>query len=242
MSSKIAAISAAFSAFIPWLIFAPRRLSRSFQENNPINSIMDLQICAAQSANAIQGASAASKYSNLNDINLNVSADENIRNLTNVTIKAEKQASWFSKIAKFTRNNINKVIGLGQFIKVLFSKNKERDSIIEGGSFCGMIACENLANNLLGRPKTSFEHGKFIMTPREAKYKNISWLNKLFTTSNKFVTNLMNKNKILSKYSKYVPGFVKGLIFAGASIGGFSGGRKISTYVADKVTPLGQAA
>lgn len=242
MTSKVRTITAILSAFIPWLIFAPRRLNRSFNENNPVNSIMDVQICAAQSANAIQGANTAIKYSKLGSVVADMSAESNIKNMSQAAATAEKSTSLFGKIANFTRNNINPIIGISLFVNALLSDNIFRNLIIALSTFLCMLGGENIANNLFGRPSSSFKNGNFKISHREAKYKNIPFLNKAFTKANKFIVNLMSKNKRLAKYTHCVPGVGTGIAFAGFSIAGCTIGDKFGKFCADKVAPIEQAA
>ncbi len=243
MIPRVASISSTLAVFTPWLIFAPRRINRSFDESNPVNAALDIQIGTAQTANAFKGAVKASQYADSDLAKEFLSADEKIKNMSKAAAEGEKVLGYLGKIIKFTMNNINKFIGIGECVKVAFSDNKERDAIIGGTAFGTMIISERIGNNLMGRSKTKLENGNLNLNTRNAKYKNYGWLNSRVEDMKNALNEYSQTKNFMSKYAKYMPGVIKGLVFALVfSIGGYNLGKTIGTGIADNVAPLKEAA
>lgn len=257
MNSRVATISALVSAVTPLMIFIPRRINKCLDETNPVNAAIDLQVGAAQSANAFKGVVAASKYYHSGLADACISADEKIKNLSGTVSKTGN--GIFNKLAKFTMNNVNKVIAIGEGVRVaLFSDHKEHDGIIAAGSVGGMVLAERFGNNLMGKPKTKLVNGEFVTENRDAIYKKYPWLNDEITHAKQALEEFSAVEKFTGKYTKrvpetlmkyiqkgakYLPSVAKGIIFASVfSIPGFYGGRYLSSKVADEIAPIKQAA
>lgn len=225
--------------------------------DNPFVAAMNMDIAGAQVLKAGSGLSEIAKGSSKHDIAAGIAgAEESIKSLS----KANKFVNGVSKVLSFTADNINPIICATGAVKVATADDKKQALIEEGLGLGTMFAAEAAAKQIVGMPKVGkFDaekmtiekdglykltkggkkllakdeqykilNGKKLVISRKGLYQNNPFLEKQAAA----LKDYCETAKVFNKSIKFVPGAMKGLAFACASIGGY----KLGTYVADKVT------
>ena len=234
MTSPIASIALFTPVVASNAIFSFRRVSRGVEaiDENPMYAAMNMDIAAAQ---VTKGARAAKALSIVAD-NGSKEALELASNITNGAAEKFKATSEVSKTAKvlkgaqkvinFTADNINPVICVASGIKVLGSEDKVDEGARESIRLGTMFGAEALAKRAVGMPYTKKINGKNVTFKREGLGEK--FYKEVFSTKQKEAIEQAVKTKAVLKY---LPSTAKGLLFVGASIGGY----KLGNEIADRV-------
>ena len=201
------------------LVFSARRATKGINamDENPAYGIMNMDIAAAQ---VLKGTRAAICF----NPEIEKSVTESVKGVTN----ASKFAKGAYNILNLTADYINPVICLTSGIKVLGSDDKIDTAAREALALSAMFAGEGAAKRILGMPITKVINGKHTSIPREALYKEISFLKNYIEKFENACTEKVLFNKIPLKG---IPGVIKGILFVLASVFGY----KFGTAVANKL-------
>lgn len=222
----------AISAFMPSItscgIFSTRRMGNgadAVASNNPFVGIMNFDIAGGQILNAAKGAANIARETKNATASGIISAEKTIKNLS----EGNKVLGGAGKVLNFTADNVNPVICLAGAVKIACSDDKTDTAIKEGMALGTMFAAEGAAKRILGMSKTKNKNGKYIAVEREGLYKKNAFLKKQAAALKDYCAVKTFCNKSL----KFLPGTLKGLAFAAASIGGY----KTGLAIADKIVP-----
>lgn len=251
------AITSFMPSVISSTIFSTRRANSgadAIVTSNPLVGAMNMDIAGGQIVNAVKGVSNIAKGSANSLAEGITSAEESIRALS----QGDKVVGGIAKVLNFTADHINPIICATSGVKVLTSENKKDEAIKEGTALGVMFASESLAKNALGLAKTSKYNPKTMIETKEGLFnvangekKLIAEAGKYQILDNKLVINrdgLFNENPFIQKQTaafndycktheicnkslKFLPGLMKGLAFAGASILGYKFGQAIANQV-----------
>ncbi len=259
MTSGLAIVS--LPSVISSTIFSTRRANSGAEalcSSNPIVGAMNMDIAGGQILNAAKGVSNIAKESATSLATGITSAEESIKALS----KCDKVVGGIGKVLNFTADNINPIICLTSGVKVATSDNKKEDAIKEGTALGVMFASENMAKKVLGiaknvkyNPETMVENDKGVYEIKNGEKKLIAEKGKYQIVDNKKIVinreGLFSSNpfiekqtnafkdycetaKVCNKSLKFLPGMIKGVSFALASILGFKAGKTISEYFVDE--------
>lgn len=227
MSAGIQAIALSAPIFVSNAIFAPRRLNKgtAAMDTDPIYGFMNYNIAVAQTSKGIRAIKDLSEP-------VETSAKDAIKaaNAVQETAKAGKFAKTAIKVIDFTADHINPIICVTSGVKVLNSDDKADTLLREGISLGTMFGAEKAAKEVLGMPyyKKNKATGKRERVPREALYHKNPFAEKQAQA----FKDLCETKKLFNKVSlKPLPGVAKGLLFVGASIGGFTVGDKLGDLI-----------
>jgi hypothetical protein len=229
MFSPVVASSAVFSA---------RRAKRGADaiDENPVYGVMNMDIAAGQTLKALRAAQAIAVVAD-------PSLKESMNGAAN-TIKEMSKSSKFvkgvGKVVSFTADHVNPLICVTSGIKVLGAEDKKETAIRETYALATMFGAEALAKEILGMPYTVKDKttGQSITKNRDALYKKNPFLKKQVDA----LTDFCETKKAFGKISlKAVPGAGKGLLFVGASIGGYKLGTAIANAFLGKPEHNSQA-
>lgn len=225
-------------------------------ENNPFVAAMNMDIAGAQVLKAGSGISEITKANNAAIATDIKSAEESIKALS----KGNKVVKGIGKVLSYTADHINPIICATGAVKVVTADDKKEAAINEGCGLGTMFASEAAAKRIIGMPivnkfdnkNMSVEkdgvykisngdkkliakdgqykilNGKKLIIERKGLYKNNPFLDKQASA----LKDYCETTKVLGKSMKFVPGMLKGLGFACASIGGYKAGLS----VADNIT------
>ena len=252
------AITSFMPSVISSTIFSTRRANSgadALVTSNPIVGAMNMDIAGGQIVNAVKGVSNIAKGSANSLAEGITSAEESIRALS----QGDKVVGGIAKVLNFTADHVNPIICATSGVKVLTSDNKKDEAIKEGTALGVMFASEALAKNALGLAKTSKYNPKTMIETKEGLYDIANGEKKLIAEAGKYqivdnsklVINrdgLFNENPFIQKQTaafndycktheicnkslKFLPGLMKGLAFAGASILGYKLGQTIANQV-----------
>ena len=202
-------------------VFSTRRASKAVDnlEEKPIYAATNGLIASGQilnGARAVKGLSIASNVSAKTAI-------ENAVGTTKVATTATNTAKTLTGIAKVVdvvADNINPVICLAGGIRVLGEENKTEAAAEEILRLGCMFGAESITKQALGMP-----YYKKVMGQKVAFERKNPFLKQQCDAMEEFCAT----KKLFNKVSlKGVPGVVKGLLFVGASIGGYQVGDKLA--------------
>lgn len=216
MSTGLTAIALFSPVVASNAIFSVRRASKGIDSmnSNPLFGVANMDIAAAQ---VVKGGRAAKEIAMTTDesfVEGIQSASKRIKEMSN----GNKLLNGVGKVVKTTANYINPVIiGTGA-LQVAGSNDKLDATARESTALITMFGSEYAMKEFIGMPVTV--NGK--VEHRDGLYK------KMF--SEKYVKAIKDFCETRT-YFKCVPGIAKGLLFVGASIGGYQLGEKISNAV-----------
>ena len=222
----VAAITSFLPLTISGLIFSSRRLNKAIEADDPMVSIMNLDIATGQVFKASECAMNIAEESKKNNIipNLMTSAEENIKNAS----KGAKALQAAEKAIKFTADHINPIIMVTSGVKIATSDDKERTAMTEVPAVATMLFVgEPAYKKLTGIAKNKRVNGKLTAIEQEALYKKNPFLKKQAEALNDFCAT--------KKFLKHAPKVLKGLGFVGASICSYELGKAAGTIAADKI-------
>ena len=221
------AISALIPSVTTGAIFSSRRASSgidNMSSDNPYVGLMNMDIAAGQITNAAKSTFDIARCSSNAVANGLVSAEESIRNLSN----ANKVASGLSKVIKFTADNINPLICLTGGIKVACADDKADEAGRESLALGAMFASEATARKVLGMPvKKVNKDGKKQFVTQEGLYRKNPFLKK----QSEALVEYCSTKTFMNHSLKFVPGTLKGVGFALASIFGYKAGHKAAEMI-----------
>lgn len=225
MTAGISAIASLSPIVASQFIFSSRRASRGLEalDTNPLNAAMNLDIATAQCA---KGSSAALDAARASSAELEQAArgfDDAVKGLVN----SSKVAKGVSKVVDFTARNINPVICLTSGLKAVTAKENKLETAADETVRLGtMFAFEGAYKALAGMPKYVRKNGKTVSIPVDSiLYKDVKWVRKAVDNFTKWC----NKTVLFKKLPlNFLPGTLKGLGFAVASILGYKLGSKAS--------------
>lgn len=241
MSAGIQAIALSAPIIAANAIFAPRRINKGTlaMNDNPVYGLMNYDIAAGQTLKGIRAVKDLSEP-------IETSAKDTIKAETTAekaATAAEKTASTAEKAAKtgkaaktaikilnFTADNINPLICVTSGLKVINSDDKADTLLREGLSLGLMFGAEKAAKEVIGMPyyKKNKVTGKHERVPREALYHKNPFFEKQVATFKE----VCETKKLFNKVSlKPLPPIAKGLVFVGASIGGYNLGDKLGDLI-----------
>lgn len=227
MTSQVASIALFAPVVASNAVFSVRRASRGVEaiDENPVYAAMNMDIAAAQ---VTKGARAAKALSIISEggskeaiekaTNVTKGAAENIKNAS----KTAKFLKGTQKVINFTADHINPVICVTSGVKVLNSEDKPQATAEETIRLGTMFGAEAIAKRVVGMPYTKKVNGKNITFKREGLGEQ--FYNDVFSAKQKEALEQFAKTKT---FVKYLPSAAKGLLFVGASIGGYKLGDKI---------------
>lgn len=229
----VAAIASFLPLTVSGLVFSSRRTNKALEADNPMVSIMNLDIATGQVFKAGECAlNIAQESENKNGItNLITSAEENIKEMS----KSAKAFSTAEKVIKFTADHINPIIMVTSGIKIATSDDIEKAALIEVPAVGTMLfVTEPLYKKIVGISKTKRIDGKLIAIEQDPLFKE--QIEKAIK-KNPFMENQIKAISDFcktSKFFKHAPNVIKGLGFVFASIGGYELGKCIGELAADK--------
>lgn len=242
MTSPVASIALFTPVVASNAIFSFRRASRGVDaiDDNPMYAAMNMDIAAAQVTKGARAAKAlsivaedGSKEALELASNVTNSAAEKIKAASNVS-KTAKVLNGAQKIINFTADHINPVICVTSGFKVLGSEDKVDEGARETIRLGSMFGAEALTKRVVGMPYTKKVNGKNVTFKREGLGEK--FYKEVFSIKQKEAIEQAVKTKAVLKY---LPSTAKGLLFVGASIGGYKLGDKIAENF---LGPKGQSA
>lgn len=216
MSAAVSPISPLLTVFSKNGLFAFRRGDKSekaITDGNILYGIANADIAAAQTYKSTLAALSVLPTA---------SACMSIKALNQ---SANKFAPYreLKKVIKFTAKNINPLICAASGIKVAVSDDKVDTAAREALSLSSMFAAEAAARKLLGMPDDNKAVNKESYN-MSRKYSNITVEKNI-----KRLRSFCETKKLFGKISlKGAPGMIKGVMFVGASIGGYALGAKVA--------------
>lgn len=221
----VATIASFLPLTVSGLVFSSRRTNKALEADNPMVSIMNLDIATGQVFKASECAmNIAQESKNKNGItNFITSAEENIKEMS----KGAKALETAGKVVKFTADHINPIIMVTSGIKIATSDDAERAALVEVPAVGTMLfVTEPLYKKLVGISKTKRIDGKLVAIEQEALYKKNPFLKKQVEAISDLCAT--------TKFFKHAPNVLKGLGFVIASISGYELGKYLGETAADK--------
>lgn len=221
-ASGITTVALLVPALASSTIFSARRLSKGVDnlEEQPLYSIASFDIAAGQ---ILKGARAAKAISiSLNDSAVLDGTSGNIKNTADTIKTSNKFLKGAGKVINFTADHINPLIVGAGCLKVLGSDDKLDTAARESTSLVCMFAAEKAAKEFIGMPDIKLSKNNTSVNSKDGLYK------KLFSQSQLKAIEDFCATK---KYMKSAVGGAKGLLFVGASIGGYTLGEKITDKI-----------
>lgn len=215
-------------------IFSYRRTARGIDaaDENPLFAAANFTIAGAQ---ILKGAKASAEIAK--SVNPNIEAFEAIKKISN----SNKVVKGCGTVLEKTGKYINPVIVGASAIKVLGSDDKLDAAARESTRLLCMFGAESLTKAALGMPFTKNINGKDILCNRKGFIeKNASkCIDNLFNQSqSKAIKDAANMkfllNRLPENVAKALPGAIKGVLFAVASILGYKLGDVIATKILGK--------
>ena len=197
-------------------IFSARRASRGVEamDENPVLGAMNMTIAGAQ---VLKGVNAGADAIRLASPELNSTIEGATQSIKKLSDKS-KIVKYGGKTLKFVADNINPIICLAGAVKVLGSEDKVDAGTREALALGAMFLAEDSYKYFVGMPKTV--NGK-VVPVKSALYNNKKFqpfLKKQVEALNEVCATKQLFNKIPLKT---VPGLLKGVGFAIASILGY---------------------
>jgi hypothetical protein len=229
----VAAIASFLPLTVSGLVFSSRRTNKALEADNPMVSIMNLDIATGQVFKASECAlNIAQESKNKNGItNFITSAEENIKEMS----KGAKALETAGKVVKFTADHINPIIMVTSGIKIATSDDVERAALVEVPAVGTMLfVTEPLYKKLVGISKTKRINGKLVAIEQDPLFKE--QIEKAIE-KNPFIEKQIKAISDFcktSKFFKHAPNVLKGLGFVCASAGGYELGEWISKIAVDK--------
>lgn len=213
------------------VIFSARRATKGVDslEEDPIYGIANMNIAGAQ---VLKGARAVKSLAIATDPilqNVNKSAkDEIVKAVAQdtKTVMPKSILKYTGKALDFTAQNINPVIVGTSAYNVITSDDKADTLARESTGLLTMFAAEEATKDLIGMPSFNTVKGKNrigFRNSRGSKFAQNILSKEQYNTVHKF----LNKNKT----TRLAVASGKGLLFAGASIGGYKLGNKITDSI-----------
>lgn len=233
------AITAFFPSVMSKAIFAPRRADKSIEADAAPVSAIYAGVAALQAAKICEGINAIK-----NEGKAVVQGIEN----TERAIHGLSSSSIFNDIKAVgkecvKRANINGLIGLGALVNALYDENPDNALIQNGSMFGGMLLGEGAHKLICGQSKSSRNNGVNTIDVKQGLYRDNETIR---DAVDKFVVMCERQEqawkdcgkvkKALGKAMKYVPSGLKGLSFAGVSIGSSALGYWLGGKAAKAVT------
>ena len=210
----------ALTAFLPSIvsksIFAPRRADKSLESESAPASVLNAGIAVMQLSKLGDGVAAIRKE------NAGAKAvSSEVKGLAST-------GSIFSDISKATNSitkhiSINGFIGLAALANAIADENPENALFQNGGMYAGMLAFEGAHKAIFGTVDIKGDK----IDKKEGLYRKNKYLSKKVDAVKAFcekqeeaLKDCGEVKRAIGKMMKYVPGAIKGLSFAGFSIGG----------------------
>ncbi len=216
MSAGIASIALFTPMVASNAIFSARRASKGIDsmDKNPLFGVANMDIAAAQVVKGGRAAKAIAMTTDESFVEGIQSASEQLKRISN----ENKFLKGVGKVVKTTANYINPVIIGAGALKVAGSDDKLDATAREATALTTMFGSEYAMKEFIGMPVTI-----------NGKTEHIDgWYKKLFSEKQlKAIKDFCETKKCL----KCAPGIAKGLLFVGASIGGYQLGEKIANSV-----------
>ena len=220
----------AISAFLPSVvsksIFAPRRADKSIEAESAPASIMNAGVAAVQVVKLGEGVVAIANDTKAISTKKVPVINGNVSELAKTTSIFNDINKGVNTLTKHV--SINDMIGLATLANAL-SKDDKETALIEGGcGYAGMLAFEGAHKMLFGTSSASRENGVNKIESKEGLlFKNSSSFRRKAKTVNLYCEQQAEAlkdsgavKKFIGKMFKCAPSAVKGLSFAGFSIGG----------------------
>ncbi len=225
----------ALTAFLPSIIsksiFAPRRADKSLESNSAPASILNAGIAVMQLSKLGDGVAAIRK-------------ENKTKALTATAHELAGSTSIFSDISKVTNSitkhvSINGLIGVAALANALSADDKETALIQNAGMYGGMLAFEGAHKIICGTvdingDKINEKEG--LYREFECFRKPIDSFKSLCEKQAEAMKDSGEVKKVVAKVVKNAPLIIKGLSFAGVSIGGSALGYNFFGKVAEAVT------
>lgn len=247
---SVTAIAAFFPSVISKSVFAPRRADKSLEANSVPSGAIYAGVAALQAAKIYEGINAIA--------NEGKAVADGIAKTEGTLHGLSASSSIFNDLksagkACVKHANINGLIGLGALVNALYDENPEAALIQNGAMFGAMLGGEGAHKLICGQSKSIRVDGINKIDVKEGLYRKNDTIR---NTVDKFVEHCNTREdvwkecgevkKALGKAMKYVPSGLKGLSFAGVSIGtsalGYWLGGKIAKAVTGKDTTLTQVS
>ena len=230
----VSAITAFLPSIVSKSIFAPRRADKSLEADNTPATLLNAGIAVMQLSKLGDGVAAIAKE-----------GKESASKLAAAT-RGLAGNSIFSDISKATNQitkhvSINGFIGLAALANVLAADKEDREKALytNAGMYGGMLAFEGAHKAICG---TASMNGDTI-EEKEGLYRKSEYLSKKVDNlqllcdkkaeAMEAIKDCRKINRALAKVVKNAPTIVKGLTFAGFSIGGSALGYKLCGELAD---------
>lgn len=210
-------------------IFSARRADRSVDsfEEQPLYSIANANIALAQTlkgARAVKSIAIAADNGSYSS----AMAFENASDAIKALSKKNKIVNGAVKTLNFTAKNINPVICFAGGLNVLSEEDKIEALADESGALATMFLAENATKKIIDMP--AFGEKNRIVSKATTGGKS-SPINQCLNLIDDYCGNILINNK---RPLKGISGVIKGLTFAGASIGGYKLGDKLTDIALGK--------
>ena len=217
------AIAAFFPSVISKAVFAPRRADKSLDANSAPAGAIYAGVAALQTAKICEGINAIR--------NEGKAVAQGIVNTENTLHQLSSSNSIFSDLknagkACVKHANINGLIGLGALVNAVCDDNPESALIKNGTMFGSMLLGEGAHKLICGESKSTRENGVNKIDVKEGLYRKNDTVRNAVDNFVEFCDTRENAwkecgevKRTLGKLMKYAPSGIKGLSFAGVSIG-----------------------
>ena len=214
------------------VIFSTRRADKAVNADNIAVSVGNADVASGQVKNAMSGVETLLEESKSTYATGFKGAKEAISSLS----KQNAFLEGTGKVIGFTADHINPIITAVGGIKVLTADDKKDALAHETLALGTMFACEAAAKNILEMEKKVKDPitGLKTSVKRTAFYKSNPFLKAQSEKIEKTINDYCSTKKLFDKISlKPLPSVAKGLLFVGASIGGYVLGEKIHETIKD---------
>ena len=234
------AIAAFFPSVMSKAIFAPRRADKSIDANAAPASAIYAGVAALQTAKICEGISAIK--------NEGKAVAEGVAKTEQALQELAASTSIFDDVKKAGKAcvkhaNINGLIGLGALVNALYDDNPDAALIQNGTMFLGMLGGEGAHKLICGQSKSSRYDGINNIDMREGLYRKNETLKNavdnfvgMCEKQEEAWKDCGEVKKVIGKALKYVPSGLKGLSFAGVSIGASGLGYWFGGKIAKEIT------
>lgn len=223
MSTGLTAIALFSPVVASNAIFSARRATNGINsmEKNPLFGVANMDIAAAQVVKGGRAAKAIAMTTDESFVDAFKGAGEKIRKISKQSKLLKNVGDGVGKVVKVTANYINPVIIGAGALKVAGSDDKLDATAREATALTTMFGAEYAMKEFVGMPVTV--NGK--VEHQDGLYK------KLFSEKQ---IKAIKDFCATKKYLKCAPGLAKGLLFVGASIGGYKTGEGIANAILGK--------
>ena len=215
-------------------VFAFRRADKGVKAmpDDPVFGAANIFIAGGQTLKGIRAAKDLTIESG------NMSAADSIKAMDNSVVEAAKTNKFLKitgKLFDFISRNVNPLIVVAETIKVLNSDDKADAAVRAFLALACMFAGEGFAKRYMGMSYTKLKaDGTRETVKREALYHKNPFIEKQVDAMKDYCETKKLFNKISMKSA---PGLLKGLLFVGASIGCYAGGKGLATLLIGKEKP-----